>query len=127
MALTATQKFLAGAICLFIGVLLLLLSAILDKTYWTFSLAAPVVFLAIPLIMIPTNLDGEGSFFESLGNFFVGLCLFSVPGLLFVLRHVKAITTQDTLLAIGGVVFLCAAIVFSSLAMRRSENYMASY
>eukprot|EP00461_Guttulinopsis_vulgaris_P001044 UN01044 len=83
--------------------------------------------MALPLIMVPPNLGGDGSFFESFSSFFAGFCVFSIVGMLFVLKHVDAITTQDTILAALGLCFLTATVIFSAAAMKRDSMYMASY
>lgn len=125
--LSPTVKFIIAAVFLALGLFFIILAAALDKTYWAFTVLIPILFMAIPLVLVPPNPDGEGSFFESMANFFVGIAISSVFGLIFVLKHCEVITGKDLAFTITAIVFLIISVVFVTLAVRRDTSYMSSY
>jgi hypothetical protein len=128
MALSTTLKFVIAGVGISLGLFFLVLACALGTaSAWPMTLLIPFLFVVIPLVIVPPNPDSDGSFFESLANFCVGVAAASVVCLPIVLKHIKVITTQSLILSIFSIIFLITGGVFVTLAVNKNDSYMAAY
>lgn len=107
-----------SALGLAIGLALLILSAVLDGSYYAFCALIPLLMLAFPVVFCLPKGDSfsEETFFEMCGYFLVGFFLCSVIGSVVIMYRVEAISGKSLILSLIGMVVMAASIIWFSKA-----------
>jgi len=112
MQLSPTVKYSVAAFLISAAIGLLIASAVIDKTYWTFIVLIPIALVLGSLIKIAVTTKSGGA--DIIGYFLTGFFVISTAGTLLILRHTDAITDVNIVLGFLSVAAMIGAMVFGS-------------
>lgn len=105
-----------SALGLAIGLTLVVLSAVLDKSYYSFCALIPLAMLSFPIIFCSPKPDSfeEETFLEMCGYFLTGFLLCCLIGSIVIMFRVNAITTLSLILCIIGICVIAGSVIWFS-------------
>jgi hypothetical protein len=121
MQLSSAAKLAITSFLIAAALGLLIASAVIDKTYWTFIVLIPAMLVLATGIKIGASTASGGS--DVLGFFMMGFFACSIPATILVLKHTDAITTINTILAFLSVAFLCGAMYMGVISFKSESAF----
>jgi len=112
-----------SALGLAIGIALIILAAVLAKSYYVFLSLVPMFLLPFPLMFCgpKENSFEEETFLEMCGHFLTGVLVACLFGTVATMAVVKAITTLALILSLIGMFVMMASVIWFSKADRDSS------